>query len=320
MSDTISLAGAGARVRGRFPAPLDHEVHAAVADALAEAGVALQQVDAVVTVGSDVVDAILLPMRTELYSAAGRACLNVSSGAGDGFGAAMATLEAGQAGTVLLVGWGEGSKGAVEDALPLQAEPFHARRVGAQALALSRMQAQWLAGEHSSTASWEPPVWSDGAAAVVLRRGAHDGASQVVDFASSWLPYTPESAEDLDPARWVETAWARLSSAADWERQAPQHLACIEASAASSICERRALAPLLRRARWQADDARINRGGGGAAAWFGTATGLHALVQAHRALRQEARNGRCALAAVLDLAGPIGQATTAILLRQGEAA
>jgi len=318
----VTLAGAGARVRPRFAAPLDHEVHAAVSDALAEAGVALQDVDTVVTIGSDVIDAILVPMRTELYGGAGRGCLNVTSGAGDAFGAAVATLEAGQAHTVLLVGWAEGGKGALEDALPFQADPFHARRVGADAKALLALQAHWLAssgrlGAGSRSTPSAAPVFCDGAVALVLRAAPDAEGSRLVDCASSWRPYTPGCAEDLDPQAWVGSALEGLARAGDWRQRVRHELDALEACAPSAACELRAMQPLLEAAAWDAADPRINRGGGGAAAWFGPATGLHSLAQAHRALRRAARDGRGALAAVLDLAGPIGQATTAILLRQG---
>lgn len=339
----VSMIGSGARVAPRFANALDIEVHAAMTEALAQSRIELVDVDLVVTVGSDVVDAILVPMRTELFGGAGRASMNVPSSAGAALGAAIASIEADQAHTVLVIGWAEGGKGAAQDALPLQADPFHARRIGADPVALASLQAQWLlesgrlppqaAHRHAATmrerlgAPHEEPAsqpdaatsprWCDGAACIVLRRGLHQDSPIVSDFASSWRPYTPASGEDLDPAGWVDAALDRFARAGAWRSEAAVRLAAIEASAPSAHGERRALDPLLRIAGWDAGDERINRRGGGASAWFGPATGLHAIAQAHRALTASARSRRGAMAAILDLAGPIGQATTAILLREG---
>jgi hypothetical protein len=247
---------------------------------------------------------------------------------------------------VLVVGWSEGGKGTVREALPLQADPFHARRAGANPQALANVQREWLLQSGKSrtdeftgyarsmrlrreSATDGANDWCDGAAALVLRR-AHEGTlTPIVDFASTWRPFTPTNAEDMDPAGWVEATLALLPRSPQWKRELREQLVSIEASAPTTHCERRALEPLLGHSGWNISDDRINRHGGGAAQWFGPASGLRALAHAQSALRDAARGDvargdaaqgdAAGTAVVLDLCGPIGQAATAVVLRQGAA-
>lgn len=315
VSTVVSLVGSAARVAPRFANALDIEVHAVMDAALAQAGIALADVDTVVSIGSDVVDAILVPMRSELFGGAGRASINVPSGTGAALGAAVAMIESGQAQNVLVTGWHEGGKDAARDALPLQGDPFHARRVGADPETLAALQGQWLVDggrvPHDAVA---PTRWCDGAASLVLRAGVHEGAPVVVDFASSWKPYTPALPEELDPAGWVTSALDGLARAGAWRSEAASRLVVAAASAASPHNARRALDVFARLCGLGERDARRVCNHDGASPWFGPPTGLHAIARAHRALAESRIDG--ALAAVLDLVGPIGQATTAILLRQ----
>jgi hypothetical protein len=60
-------------------------------------------------------------------------------------------------------------------------------------------------------------------------------------------------------------------------------------------------------------DSRFNRSGGGAAAYFGNATGLHQLAAAAASL------GAGQVGCVLDLAGPMGQAVTVATIERSAA-
>jgi hypothetical protein len=65
---------------------------------------------------------------------------------------------------------------------------------------------------------------------------------------------------------------------------------------------------------WHVAEAQINRSGGGAAAHFGPATGLHGLARASGFLAdfEAGDDPHCGL--VIDLAGPIGQSVTVAML------
>src|SRR5690606_24319289 len=109
--------------------------------ALAAAEMPLDAVDMVVTVGSDVLDAGMGATRSGIAGAYGREIVTVPSSAGHAFAAAHAMVESGQARTVLLAGWGQGTKFAGIDGRYVQADPFYARPVGADAAAMSALQA-----------------------------------------------------------------------------------------------------------------------------------------------------------------------------------
>jgi acetyl-CoA acetyltransferase len=83
----------------------------------------------------------------------------------------------------------------------------------------------------------------------------------------------------------------------------------VEVAGPTSICEVAALKSILRQNGWSLDDSHINASGGGAACFFGPATGLR-----HIAFAAKEVSGRNASGIAIDLAGPIGQLTTVVVL------
>ncbi|HVV94778.1 MAG TPA: hypothetical protein VHD15_15305 [Hyphomicrobiales bacterium] len=323
MTATVAIAGTGMRV-GRAIGPIEDAVRAAVRDALAGAGMTSPDgVDMIVTVGSDILDGAMVATRSGIAGAYGRELMTVPSSAGHAFAAAVALIESGQANRVLLVGWGEGTKFGVRDGRTIQADPFYARPLGATPAVLATLQAQRLAGRAidveaaagygaamraraglpplSGPAGWLVPGWCDGAAALVLAAGSAGVA--VADFATIFHPYCPEP-DELDPARWVEEATGRLRRPE--ALRAP--LGAIEVGAPTPFCEAAAVRDLLAGQGWTVGDSRLNPSGGGAVAHFGPATGLARIVSVADAI------GGSGHGAALDLAGPVGQATTVIVL------
>ena len=324
MAGSVSIAGTGERIgRGL---PIEAAVHEVVRDALAGAGLSLSAIDMVVTVGSDVLDGGMVGTRSGIAGAYGRELLTVPSSAGHAFATAVSMLDSGQAGTVLLAGWGEGTKFAALDGRIIQADPFYARPLGADASAMAALQAQRLLADgrmslerlteygaamrmradlaDDKTAGmqeWLAPNWSDGACALVLAAGS--GAVRVVDFGTAFRPYCPDPA-DLDPAVWVREAVERIGHTFD------EDLAAVEAGGPSALCEVAALAPILDSAGWRPLDPRVNATGGGAMAFFGPATGLRHIIAVADALADTSGSG-----IAIDLAGPIGQATTVVALQ-----
>lgn len=324
MSAGVAIIGAAAHVVPRFAAPLEFAVHDTVVAALADAGLpGLEPVDTVLTSASDTLDGIMVATRSEMAGSAGKAYLHVPSSAGHALASAAALIGSGLAGTLLLVGWGEGSKLAIADSRVIQADPFYARPVGATPAALAALQAQFLLGagllaadaaaayaarmaERAGTIghdgagpAWLRPGWCDGVVALVLApTEAHPGAVRLCDYATSFRPYTPQSdaPDELDPAAWVTQALPPLRRPPDM----------IEASAPTPVCEARAGMALAGMALGGGPDweARFNCSGGGAAAYFGNATGLHRLA----ALKSSLGAGQTGC--MLDLAGPIGNAVT----------
>ena len=334
MSD-VSIAGSALRLGLAENGGIEAVVKQVVDAALASAGMNLDAVDTVVTVGTDILDGSMVATRSGIAGAFGKSLVTVPSSAGHGIAAAVSLIESGQAETVLLAGWGEGSKFAGIDGRIIQADPFYARPVVREAAALAVLQAQRLfatgrldpqamahyggamrarAGRGNGTSGgggWLGTGWCDGAAALVLT--AADGGGVVIsDFGSAFQPYCPEP-EDLDPAAWVRDA---LMAMRDGNALPDTPLAVIEASAPTPFCEAIALADILSQHGWSADDPRVNPSGGGAVACFGPATGLARLVAASEALKKAPRTGRVG-GLVVDLAGPIGQAATVILLEAG---
>jgi len=343
MIGRVFIIGSASRIGLPGGWSIERAVHDVVEDALQSAEIISRDaIDIVVTVGSDIIDGSMIATRSGIAGSYGRELITVPSSGGHAFGAAVALIESGSAQTVLLAGWGEGTKFGAFDGRVIQADPFWARPVGADALALGALQAQRLqAGGRlsiidaknyadamgsrargpngaplASTAHWLMPNWVDGAAAIVLSASARGREAIVVrDFGSSFRPYCPEP-EDFDPAQWVVSALGHMR---DPSALVGLSLAAIEASAPTAFCEALALEALLPQTGWDVLDARVNSSGGGAVTHFGPATALRQLSFAVEAIRGP-RSGDVAGAAVLDLAGPIGQATTVILLESGSAA
>lgn len=324
MAISVTIAGTGERIGRGFA--IETAVRDAVRDALSEARLSLSAIDMVVTVGSDMLDGGMVATRSGIAGAYGNELLTVPSSAGHAFAAAVSMLESNQARTVILAGWGEGTKFAEVDGRVFQADPFYARPVGANAFAMTALQAQRLLadrrldlvglseyggtmrdraglpkGGSSGISEWLTPHWSDGACALVLTTS--DGPVRVVDVGVSFRPYCPQPT-DLDPAVWVSDALAGMHVAAQGD------LAVVEAGGPTTVCEIAALTPILSTVGWEPNDSRVNATGGGATAFFGPATGLRHFAAVANGLVGKSGNG-----IAIDLAGPIGQATTVVALQ-----
>lgn len=322
----VAIAGAADAVHLSWSAPIDHLVHDVVTRALASCGLELSDIDAVVTVASDTIDGLLVPLRGEIAGNLGRTYSHVTSSAGHGFGAAVSMLEAGYCERTLLVGWGAVQRFGQSDPRDLQADPFHARPVGALPNAVAALQLQQLLdlgrldpvaltrhAEAMARLAWPAhdvpletarPNLCDGAVAIVLERRSDRRHVAVRNFSSVSRAYSPDD-EVLDPADWVREA---LAAAARGSRAKPQ---CVEVAGPTLFGELRALDVLAQHASVR------NASGGGALAWFGPATGLRQLCAAARAL-----DGRPAgsLSIAADLSGPLSQhVTLAVLECRGDA-
>ena len=313
MTTHAAILGSASRIARRFDRSLEFAVHETVLGALADAGLALDAIDTVVTAASDTLDGIMVATRSEIAGSTGRAYMHIPSSAGHALAAAATLIEAGMAHQVLLVSWGEGSKFNEQDSRGIQADPFFARLAGADPVSVAALQAQFLiaAGRidipaadayarrmaerawpgqpvpSGPTPVWLRTGWCDGAVALVLAQSnKFPSAVRIRDFITSFQPYTPQ---DLDPAAWVADAIGRQSMPLD----------VIEISAPTPVCEARAGAGLT---------GEVNPSGGGAAAYFGIATGLQRIATAASALRGGQRGK------IIDLAGPIGQAVTVVTL------
>ncbi len=313
MTKHAAILGSASLIARRFEKSLEFAVHETVLAALADAKLELDAIDTVVTAASDTLDGIMVATRSEIAGSTGRAYMHIPSSAGHALAAAATLIEAGMAQRVLLVGWGEGSKFLEQDSRGIQADPFFARPVGADPLTVAALQAQFLiaAGRIDTQAAdkyargmnerawpgqeivpgsvpiWLRTGWCDGAVALVLAKSAeYPAAVRIRDFATSFQPYTPQ---DLDPATWVADAIGPQTTPLD----------TIEISAPTPVCEARAGMALA---------GEVNASGGGAAAYFGIATGLKRIAAAASSLRA----GQHAKA--IDLAGPIGQAVTVVTL------
>ena len=326
------ITGWGTRLGRPFAARLDLKIREAVLSALSVSGLSIGDIDTVVTVGSDTLDGLSVPSRSEVAGNYGRSYLNLPSSAGHGLGAAVAEIESGAAEHVLLVGWGAAARLAQHDFRRNQADPFYARPIGASPRVMAVLQARELLGfdglhegalqgyaDEMFSRAWpgEPkpsggaaPAWAstafcDGVTAIVLRRSSKSsGGVAVRDFASASRPYSPED-DRLDPAAWAAEAIAGLSDPA----ARGSSFDVVEAAAPTPAAEVRALAAV---GSWSPGSHAMNRSGGGASAHFGAATGLRQIAEASRSLAQA---GPDAKGLVLDLAGPIGQHATAILLQ-----
>jgi len=321
----VTLAGWSGRGALQPGEGIADAVGGAVRDALAMAGRALDDIDMVVTCASDLIDGAMVATRSAIAGSYRRELMTVPSSAGHAFAAAATQIESGAARAVLLAGWGEGSKPAARDARIFAADPFYARPLGADAAALAALQAQRLVadgrldraemcayrdtmaargkrdgGDHPLR--WLRPDWTDGAAALVLT--AAKGGVALRDLASAFEPYCPPP-DRLDPALWIAATGIAIPP-----------LAALEIGAPTPFAEAVAAGALLRRQGWAADDPRFNHSGGGAVSHFGPATGLLRIVAVADRLAPAAVG---AVGAAIDLAGPIGQAATVILLERGRA-
>lgn len=351
MAEPVAIAGAASR-SGTLPV-IEAAIRETVLAALADAGLgSLDEIDAVVTVGSDLLDGGMVATRSGLAGSYGRSLITVPSSSGHALAAAVAMIEAGTAGATLLVGWGEGSNFAEVDGRITQADPFYARPRGAGAGALAALQAQRLVamgrvapfeldryvramsqraadggtGIDADIPAWLTTTWCDGVSALVLTGEAERrGRARIADFGTSFQPYCPEP-DDLDPERWVATAAAAMRRPERLEGVAP---VAVEVCGPTALAEATAVDGLLGRWGWPGTDPRVNATGGGSLAFYGPATGLRQVVGAVAALRAGGAMpslpapdaGRSAegpaTAVVVDLAGPIGQATTVIVLEGG---
>ncbi len=320
MTPCVMLAGWSGRSALAPGEGIADVVSAAVRGALAKAELALDDMDMVVTCASDLVDGAMVATRSGIAGSYHRELMTVPSSAGHAFAAAATQIESGAAQTVLLAGWGEGSKRAARDSRIVEADPFYTRPLGADATALAALQAQRLVADgrldpgrmcayrdamaarakreaSHQTLRWLRPHWADGAAAVVLT--ASEGPVALRDFGRSFEPYCPPP-DRLDPALWIAATGITIPP-----------LAALEIGAPTPFAEVLAVADLLQRQGWAADDPRFNVSGGGAVSHFGPATGLLRIIAVAERLAH-ASGG--AVGGAIDLAGPIGQAVTVILL------
>jgi len=300
-------------------------VVAAVRAALASSGLALNAIDMVVTCASDLLDGGMVATRSGIAGSYGRELMTVPSSAGHAFAAAVTQIESGAARTALLVGWGEGTKLAARDSRIIQADPFYTRPLGADAATMAALQAQRLMSDgrldiarlqdyrdrmaaradiaaSSDTLRWLRPHWVDGAAAIVLT--AEPGRVAVRDFGTSFESYCPMP-DRLDPAGWVDATHVQIPS-----------LTALEIGAPTPFAEMAAADDVLAQRDWGADDKRFNGSGGGAVAHFGPATGLARIAAIAERLAPALAGS---VGAAIDLAGPIGQAATVVLLETGAA-
>lgn len=320
----VAIAGLADAVHPSWSGPIDTLVHDVVTQALSSCGLELSDIDAVVTVASDTLDGLLVPLRGEIAGNLGRNYSHITSGAGHGFGAAVSMIEAGYSERTLLVGWGAVERFGQSDPRDIQADPFHARPVGALPNAVAALQLQQLFdldrldpvalrrhADAMTRLAWPTrqvpietakPNFCDGAVAIVLERQSDHRHVAVRNFSSVSRAYSPDD-EVLDPADWVLEA---LSAAAPGALSKPY---CVEVAGPTIFGELRALDVL-------AKDASVHRNssGGGALAWFGPATGLRQLSVAARALAGQPA-GNISIAA--DLSGPLGQQVTLAILERG---
>jgi acetyl-CoA acetyltransferase len=325
VTPSVTLAGWSGRGALAPGEGIADAVSDAVRAALAKAGLTLDHIDMVVTCASDLVDGAMVATRSGIAGSYHRELITVPSSAGHAFAAAATQIESGAAQTVLLAGWGEGSKRAARDSRIVEADPFYTRPLGADATALAALQAQRLVADgrldpdlvcvyrdtmtarskrdaSSHRLRWLRPHWVDGVAALVLR--ADKGGIALKDLGRWFEPYCPPP-DRLDPALWIAATGTAIPP-----------LAALEIGAPTPFAEAIAVADLLRRQGWAADDPRFNVSGGGAVSHFGPATGLQRIITVAERLAHTTGGG---VGAAIDLAGPIGQAVTVILLEAGHA-
>ncbi len=315
MTTNTFIRGWGSQI-GPTATPIGDAVQRAVHAALQSAQMTLADVDMVVTVGSDILDGAMVATNSGIAGYYGKEILTVPSSAGHAFDAAVSLIISGQAATVLLAGWGEGTKVAAHDSRAIQADPFYARAVGAEPTALAALQAQYLVTKNrldlekaaryaadmrnragyaekeagrSGAAKWLSANWCDGACAIVLSSKSGAKSVAVGAIGTSFQPYCPEP-DQLDPAAWVRAA-----------SNIPADASAIEVGAPTPFAELAALDAVKVK--------NANKSGGSAAAYFGPATGLQRIIAVADQLRADGGKG-----IAIDMAGPIGQATTVVVL------
>lgn len=324
------IAGAACRVERQFSSGIEPLVREAVCTALDKAAISLADIDMVVTVASDTLDGMMVPIRAELAGALGKNYLNVPSSAGHALAAAAAAIEAGDAATALVVGWGAASKLAVEDGRSNQLDPFYLRPLGASPKVLGALQKQTLiAGGLTSEDDLEAfrtrmagIVWNsenpacgfcDGVAAIVLRRFSDQEVGVIVaDYAMASRSHTPLDGS-LDPSEWVNEAISGFS-AAQPKDTAPRGF--IEVSGSNICAEMRGIVASVEAGLVDCAAAAANDTGGGASAWFGPATGLRTLVKLYEDRLADGASGGADSGLFVDLAGPLGQHVTCVLIER----
>ena len=330
---------------------LDALIHDAVSGVLRHAGTDLNAVDCVVTVSSDTVDGAIAPLlRSAAAGAVGRDYLHVTGASASAIHAALTLIKSRLADTVLVVGWGEWTKPVV-DAIPdLETDPVFHRSLGIGSLQLAAMQTAWLINRglvtgdaaiaYADAMRTRKPGWGELQTARTRRLAApHEATSpglcrelmpDGVDRASAlllsstrrrdslpglWIdalatcfrPLWPQQ-EDLDPSVWASEVIERCRSGHDdLARMA------IEVSSTNAVIGLRALAALGAAGDWSSNSL-LNRFGGGLAAYNGAADGLARIDLLARLPACEAGGQVPSDCMVLELAGPIGQATAAIHL------
>jgi hypothetical protein len=234
MTVPVAIVGSADRIGRDFA--VDAAVSQCVSAALAAALLALADIDAVVTTGSDALDGGMVGVRAGIAGGYGRELLSVPSSGGHAFAAAVSLVQSGQARNVIVAGWGEGTKFALRDGRGLQADPFYARPVGADAATMAALQAQRLVADGVLTVEdlaaygaamrcraegagagaggiepWLQTQWTDGACAIVLQTG--EAGVRVTDIGTSFRGYTPP-ADDLDPGGWISMAMPGMENIA----------------------------------------------------------------------------------------------------------
>ena len=345
------ILGSGSSYSKRGRKNLDALIHDAVSGALRHAGTDLEAVDCVVTVSSDTVDGAIAPLlRSAAAGAVGRDYLHVTGASASAVHAALTLIQSGLAGTVLVVGWGEWTK-TVVDAIPdLETDPAFQRSLGIGSLQLAAMQISWLihrglvtrdtAIAYADAMRSRKPGWGelqtcrtrrlaaphaatshglcrelmpdgvDRATALLLSSTRQTGFSpglRIDALATCFRPLWPRQ-EDLDPAVWASEVIERC-------RLGPDDLArmAIEVSSTNAVIGLRALGALGAAGDWSGNSL-LNRFGGGLAAYNGAADGLARIDLLARLPVCEAGGQVPSNCLVLELAGPIGQATAAIHL------
>ena len=328
------ICGAASRIERQFDNGIEPIIREVVRAALDEAGLSIADVDMVVTVASDTLDGMMVPLRSELAGAVGKNYLNVSSAAGHAMSAAATAIEAGDADNVLVVGWGAASKLVAHDGRSNQFDPFYMRPIGASPRVLAALQKQMLVAsgdirEHdieAFRARMTHILWGsetidsasraygfcDGAAALVLKRIAYGEPGAIIaDHSMASRSHNPLD-ESIDPAIWVKEAIAGFSRKPS---QAPAR-GFIEASGSNTPAEMRAVAALLDAGFIGCDAASANGKGGGAMAWFGPATSLRALAELCGELLAKGPARKSDAGIFVDLAGPLGQHVTTMFLER----
>lgn len=327
-----AIAGAAQRLESTFADGVDQEVRRVVRGALDAAGLTLEEVDMVVTVASDTLDGMMVPIRAELAGALGKTYLNVPSSAGHAISAAVAAIESGDAQVALVVGWGAASRLAEADSRSNQFDPFFTRPLGATPAVMAGLQEQVVVASGAVSASaisalgtrMIATLWGDqelprsargerfcdGAAAIVLRRTENGGSGlMVTDYAAASRSQMPLDGS-LDPALWVREALGAFS-ADHADRQRP--VGRVEVTAQSVVAELRGIMAATEAGPVDCDVDGANATGGGAGGWFGPATGLGSLARL-------VGDDRCDAGLFVDLAGPLGEHVTGILIERRSAA